>query len=434
MRQLSTQDADFDSQLTQLLAFETVNDVELLKTVDDIIAKVRHGGDSVVLTLTQEFDQHPAKAIQELELSKQALADAFASLDDEVKNALMTAATRVQTFHERQVQETWQYEDELGNRLGQKVTPLDRVGIYVPGGLASYPSSVLMNAIPAKVAGVAEVIMVVPAPKGVLNPLVLAAAHLAQVDRVFTIGGAQAVAALAYGTETIPAVDKITGPGNKYVAAAKRAVFGQVGIDMIAGPSEVLVYAEGEAQDRADWLAMDLLSQAEHDRIAQAIFVTTSEQQLAEVAAEIEKALAELPKADIARDSLKNRGALILVKDRVEGMAVINRVAPEHLELSVDNPDALLNEVRHAGAIFMGRHTPEAIGDYCAGPNHVLPTSGTARFSSPLGVYDFQKKSSIIYCSEAGSKPLAATADILAQREDLEAHARSARYRYQKDS
>lgn len=434
MRQLSTQDADFDSQLTQLLAFETVNDVELLKTVDDIIAKVRHGGDSVVLTLTQEFDQHPAKAIQELELSKQALADAFASLDDEVKNALMTAATRVQTFHERQVQETWQYEDELGNRLGQKVTPLDRVGIYVPGGLASYPSSVLMNAIPAKVAGVAEVIMVVPAPKGVLNPLVLAAAHLAQVDRVFTIGGAQAIAALAYGTETIPAVDKITGPGNKYVAAAKRAVFGQVGIDMIAGPSEVLVYAEGEAQDRADWLAMDLLSQAEHDRIAQAIFVTTSEQQLAEVAAEIEKALAELPKADIARDSLKNRGALILVKDRAEGMAVINRVAPEHLELSVDNPDALLNEVRHAGAIFMGRHTPEAIGDYCAGPNHVLPTSGTARFSSPLGVYDFQKKSSIIYCSEAGSKPLAATADILAQREDLEAHARSARYRYQKDS
>lgn len=434
MRQLSTQDADFDSQLTQLLAFETVNDVELLKTVDDIIAKVRHGGDSVVLTLTQEFDQHPAKAIQELELSKQALADAFASLDDEVKNALMTAATRVQTFHERQVQETWQYEDELGNRLGQKVTPLDRVGIYVPGGLASYPSSVLMNAIPAKVAGVAEVIMVVPAPKGVLNPLVLAAAHLAKVDRVFTIGGAQAVAALAYGTETIPAVDKITGPGNKYVAAAKRAVFGQVGIDMIAGPSEVLVYAEGEAQDRADWLAMDLLSQAEHDCIAQAIFVTTSREQLEEVAEEIEKALAELPKADIARDSLKNRGALILVKDRAEGMAVINRVAPEHLELSVDNPDALLNEVRHAGAIFMGRHTPEAIGDYCAGPNHVLPTSGTARFSSPLGVYDFQKKSSIIYCSEAGSKPLAATADILAQREDLEAHARSARYRYQKDS
>ncbi len=429
MRQLSTQDADFDSQLTQLLAFETVNDADLLKTVDDIIAQVRHEGDSVLLALTQQFDQHPATSIQELELSKESLAEAFANLDDEVKTALMTAATRVQRFHERQVQETWQYEDELGNRLGQKVTPLDRVGIYVPGGLASYPSSVLMNAIPAKVAGVNEVIMVVPAPNGVLNPLVLAAAHLAQVDRIFTIGGAQAVAALAYGTETIPAVDKITGPGNKYVAAAKRAVFGQVGIDMIAGPSEVLVYAEGETQDRADWLAMDLLSQAEHDRIAQAIFVTTSEEQLKAVSTEIEKALAELPKADIARDSLQNRGALILVKDRAEGMALINRIAPEHLELSVDEPDALLGDIRHAGAIFMGRHTPEAIGDYCAGPNHVLPTSGTARFSSPLGVYDFQKKSSLIYCSEAGSKPLAKTADILAQREDLEAHARSARYR-----
>ena len=431
MRQLSTQDADFDSQLTELLAFETVNDADLLTTVDDIIAQVRHQGDSVVLALTQQFDQHPATTMQELELSKEALAEAFEQLDDTVKTALSTAAARVQSFHERQVQDSWQYEDALGNRLGQKITPLDRVGIYVPGGLASYPSSVLMNAIPAKVAGVSDVIMVVPAPNGVLNPLVLAAAHLAQVDRVFTIGGAQAVAALAYGTETIPAVDKITGPGNKYVAAAKRAVFGQVGIDMIAGPSEVLVYAEGQAQDRADWLAMDLLSQAEHDRIAQAIFVTTSREQLDAVAAEIEKALSELPKADIARDSLQNRGALILVKDRAEGMAVINRVAPEHLELSVDEPDALLANIRHAGAIFMGRHTPEAIGDYCAGPNHVLPTSGTARFSSPLGVYDFQKKSSIIYCSKAGSKPLAETADILAQREDLEAHARSARYRYQ---
>lgn len=431
MRQLSTQDADFDSQLTELLAFETVNDADLLTTVDDIIAQVRHQGDSVVLALTQQFDQHPATTMQELELSKEALAEAFEQLDDTVKTALSTAAARVQSFHERQVQDSWQYEDALGNRLGQKITPLDRVGIYVPGGLASYPSSVLMNAIPAKVAGVSDVIMVVPAPNGVLNPLVLAAAHLARVDRVFTIGGAQAVAALAYGSETIPAVDKITGPGNKYVAAAKRAVFGQVGIDMIAGPSEVLVYAEGQAQDRADWLAMDLLSQAEHDRIAQAIFVTTSREQLDAVAAEIEKALSELPKADIARDSLQNRGALILVKDRAEGMAVINRVAPEHLELSVDEPDALLANIRHAGAIFMGRHTPEAIGDYCAGPNHVLPTSGTARFSSPLGVYDFQKKSSIIYCSEAGSKPLAETADILAQREDLEAHARSARYRYQ---
>ena len=431
MRQLSTQDSDFEQQLTALLAFETVNDAQLLTTVDDIINQVRHDGDKAVLALTQQFDQHPATTMTELELTQESLATAFAELDAEVKQALTTAATRVQSFHQRQLQESWDYTDALGNRLGQKVTPLDRVGIYVPGGLASYPSSVLMNAIPAKVAGVKEIIMVVPAPAGVLNPLVLAAAHLAKVDRVFTIGGAQAVAALAYGTDTIPMVDKITGPGNKYVAAAKRAVFGQVGIDMIAGPSEVLVYAEGEAADRADWLAMDLLSQAEHDRIAQAIFVTTSSEQLAEVAIEIEKALGELPKADIARDSLESRGALILVKDRAEGMALINRIAPEHLELSVDEPDALLNDIRHAGAIFMGRHTPEAIGDYCAGPNHVLPTSGTARFSSPLGVYDFQKKSSIIYCSEAGSKPLAQTADILAQREDLEAHARSARYRYQ---
>lgn len=429
MRTLISTDANFDSQLTELLAFETVNDKQLLTTVDDIIAQVRSTGDSAVLALTQQFDQHPATSMAQLELTPTALAEAFAGLDAEVKEALMTAAERVEDFHQRQLQETWQYQDELGNRLGQKVTPLDRVGIYVPGGLASYPSSVLMNAIPAKVAGVSEVIMVVPAPKGELNPLVLAAAHLSKVDRVFTIGGAQAVAALAYGTQTIPQVDKVTGPGNKYVAAAKRAVFGQVGIDMIAGPSEVLVYAEGEAGDRADWLAMDLLSQAEHDTVAQAIFVTTSQAQLDAVAAEIDKALAELPKADIARAALENRGALILVKDRSEGIRVINRVAPEHLELSLDDPDSVIGDIRHAGAIFMGRHTPEAIGDYCAGPNHVLPTSGTARFSSPLGVYDFQKKTSLIYCSESGSKPLAKTADILAQREDLEAHARSARYR-----
>ena len=429
MRTLTSTDADFDSQLTQLLAFETVNDKDLLTTVDDIIAQVRSSGDEAVLALTQKFDQHPAQSMAELELTQEALVKAFTKLDTDVKEALTTAATRVEDFHKRQVQETWDYTDELGNRLGQKVTPLDRVGIYVPGGLASYPSSVLMNAIPAKVAGVREVIMVVPAPKGELNPLVLAAAHLAKVDRVFTIGGAQAVAALAYGTQSIPQVDKVTGPGNKYVAAAKRAVFGQVGIDMIAGPSEVLVYAEGEAADRADWLAMDLLSQAEHDSVAQAIFVTTSQAQLDAVAAEIEKALAILPKADIARQALQNRGALIMVKDRSEGIAVINRIAPEHLELSMDDPDSVVNDIRHAGAIFMGRHTPEAIGDYCAGPNHVLPTSGTARFSSPLGVYDFQKKSSLIYCSESGSKPLAQTADILAQREDLEAHARSARYR-----
>ncbi len=431
MRKLNSQDADFEQQLSQLLAFETVNDAELLSVVDDIIAQVRHHGDDKVLELTQKFDEHPAKTISELDIAKDKLKAAFEGLDGEVKAALTTAADRVKQFHEKQAQSSWQYEDDLGNMLGQKVTPLDRVGIYVPGGLASYPSSVLMNAIPAKVAGVKEIIMVVPAPKGVLNPLVLAAAHLSGVDRVITIGGSQAVAALAYGTQTIPQVDKITGPGNKFVAAAKRAVFGQVGIDMIAGPSEVLVYAEGEAADRADWLAMDLLSQAEHDRVAQAIFVTTSAEQLKNVEIEIEKALSELPKSDIARDALNNRGALILVKDRAEGLRVINQVAPEHLELSVDDPNALIDDIRHAGAIFMGRHTPEAIGDYCAGPNHVLPTSGTARFSSPLGVYDFQKKSSLIYCSQSGCKPLAKTADVLAQNEDLDAHARSARYRYQ---
>lgn len=429
MRILTSADVNFDQQLTDLLAFETVNDKGLLETVDNIIHQVRQTGDKAVLELTQKFDSHPATSMQDLMLTQNELKAAYDALEDPIKSSLDTAAERIKSFHQRQVQQTWEYTDDLGNRLGQKVTPLDRVGIYVPGGLASYPSSVLMNAIPAKVAGVTEVIMVVPAPKGELNSLVLAAAYLSGVDKVFTIGGAQAVAALAYGTDTIPQVDKITGPGNKYVAAAKRAVFGQVGIDMIAGPSEVLVYAEGESGDNADWLAMDLLSQAEHDTVAQSIFVTTSEEQLQAVEQAIESALAQLPKADIARQSLANRGALILVKDRAEGLQVINRVAPEHLELSLDNPDELIEDIRHAGAIFMGRHTPEAIGDYCAGPNHVLPTSGTARFSSPLGVYDFQKKSSLIYCSEEGSKPLAQVADILAMQEDLEAHARSARYR-----
>ena len=415
--------------MTELLAFETVNDPALLATVDDIIAQVRQGGDEVVLKLTQQFDNHPAKTFAELEISQEKLKQAFDGLNPTIKQALELAAQRVTSFHERQRQESWTYQDALGNTLGQQVTPLDKVGIYVPGGLASYPSSVLMNALPAKVAGVGQIIMVVPAPHGELNPLVLAAAYLAGVDKVFTIGGAQAVAALAYGTNTIPQVDKITGPGNKYVAAAKRAVFGQVGIDMIAGPSEVLVYAEGVANDKADWLAMDLLSQAEHDTVAQAIFVTPSKPLLKKVAQEIEKALADLPKADIAKAAIANRGALILVKDRAEGIEVINRIAPEHLELSVDDPEAMVKEIRHAGAIFMGRYTPEAIGDYCAGPNHVLPTSGTARFSSPLGVYDFQKKSSIIYCSEQGSQTLAKTADILAVEENLDAHARSARYR-----
>lgn len=429
MRRLSTQDQNFKQVFADLLAFETVNDPELLKTVDQIIADVRQHGDAHVLKLTQQFDRHPAHQFSDLELTQEQLKAAFEALSTDVREALELAAERIRSFHEAQKQDGWSYVDALGNTLGQKVTPLDRVGIYVPGGLASYPSSVLMNAIPAHVAGVPEIVMVVPAPKGELNPLVLAAAYLAGVNRVFTIGGAQAVAALAYGTQTVPCVDKITGPGNRFVAAAKRAVFGQVGIDMIAGPSEILVYAEG--QNNAKWLAMDLLSQAEHDTVAQAILITPDAQLLDDVAQAIEEHLAALPKADIARTSIANRGALVLVKDRLEAIELINQVAPEHLQLCVDDAEQMSQDIRHAGAIFMGRFTPEAIGDYCAGPNHVLPTSGTARFSSPLGVYDFQKRSSLIMCSETGVKSLAKTADILAQQENLDAHARSARYRYQ---
>lgn len=427
---LNSQDAEFKDKLAKLLAFETVTDASLIQTVDDIIAQVRADGDAAVLTLTQKFDKHPATTIDELFISSEQLKSAYDQLNDEVKEALELSAKRIFDFHQHQKEDGFRFVDGLGNTLGQKVTPLDRVGVYVPGGLASYPSSVLMNAIPAKVAGVGHITMVVPAPNGELNPLVLAAAHLSGVDSVMTIGGAQAVAALAYGTESIQPVDKITGPGNKYVAAAKRAVFGQVGIDMIAGPSEVLVYAEGESADNADWLAMDLLSQAEHDTVAQAIFVTTCPKQLDDVKHALDKALANLPKADIAKQALASRGALILVKDRSEGIQVINQVAPEHLELSLDDPEKVEKHVRHAGAIFLGRHTPEAIGDYCAGSNHVLPTSGTARFSSPLGVYDFTKKTSLIYCTPQGSQLLAKTADVLAVQENLDAHALSARYRH----
>lgn len=429
MRRLSTQDQNFKQIFAELLAFETVNDPQLVQTVDQIIADVRQHGDQHVLKLTQQFDRHPAHQFSDLELSQEQLKSAFEGLTIETRDALELAAKRIRSFHQAQKQEGWTYVDDLGNTLGQKVTPLDRVGIYVPGGLASYPSSVLMNALPAHVAGVPEIIMVVPAPNGELNRLVLAAAYLAGVSRVFTIGGAQAVAALAYGTETIPAVDKITGPGNRFVAAAKRAVFGQVGIDMIAGPSEILVYAEGE--NNAEWLAMDVLSQAEHDTVAQSIFITPDENLLNAVEIAIEKHLNELPKADIARTSIENRGALVLVKNRAEAVDLINQVAPEHLELCLDDAELMSQEIRHAGAIFMGRYTPEAIGDYCAGPNHVLPTSGTARFSSPLGVYDFQKRSSLIMCSKEGVKTLAKAADVLAVEENLDAHARSARYRYQ---
>lgn len=428
IRTLNSANPHFSDELTALLAFETVTDKALVASVDAIIADVRERGDAAVLHYTQTFDKHPATSFAELEISKADLQQAYETqLAPEVATALKAAAARIQSFHAKQLQSGWTYEDELGNTLGQKVTPLDRVGIYVPGGLAAYPSSVLMNAIPAKVAGVAEVIMVVPTPNGEANPLVLAAAYLSGVDRLFTIGGSQAVAALAYGTQSVPAVDKITGPGNKYVAAAKRAVFGQVGIDMIAGPSEVLVYAEGE--NNPDWLAMDLLSQAEHDTVAQSIFVTNDAALLEQVATSLEKLLADLPKKDIATASLTNRGALVLVKDRAEAIQVINQVAPEHLELCMAAPEDMVKDIRHAGAIFMGKYTPEAIGDYCAGPNHVLPTSGTARFSSPLGVYDFQKRTSIIHCTPAGSVPLASIAHTLATEENLHAHARSAAYR-----
>jgi histidinol dehydrogenase len=432
IKTLHTKDADFEAELVKLLSFEQVSDDKLTDQVRAIIDDVRARGDQAVLEYTQQWDQHPATSFDELVLSAQTLKAAFDGLEADVAAALGHAATRVQAFHERQKGADWSFEDAEGNWLGQKVTPLDRAGIYVPGGLASYPSSVLMNAIPAKVAGVSEIIMVVPAPKGELSSLVLAAAHLAGVDKVITVGGAQAVSALAYGTQSIPRVDKITGPGNRYVAEAKRQVFGQVGIDMIAGPSEILIYAEGT--NDPEWLAADFLSQAEHDTVAQSILITPDAELVEPFVAATLSMLAGLPKAQIARESVANRGAVIVTRDRAEALELINRIAPEHLELCVDEPQEMLPMIRHAGAIFMGRHTPEAIGDYCAGPNHVLPTSSTARFSSPLGVYDFQKRSSLIQCSPSGVQTLARTAQVLAIEEGLEAHARSAELRISPNS
>lgn len=427
MKIISTKDHEFKNKFKELINFNTINDPELISTVDNIISEVRKFGDCKILELSQILDNHPAKNFSDLELSQSILKSSIKTLDPNIKSSLEFAANRIKIFHERQMQESWTIIDSLGNTLGQKITPIDRVGIYVPGGRASYPSSVLMNAIPAKVAGVQEIIMVVPAPYGELNPLVLAAAYLSGVNRVFTIGGAQAIAALAYGTETIPKVDKITGPGNRFVAAAKRAVFGQVGVDMIAGPSEILVYAENE--NNPEWLAMDLLSQGEHDPVAQAIFITPNEQLLNDVQTAIKSHLLTLPKAKTAETSLNNRGALILTRNRQEAIDLINQIAPEHLQLCIDDAPIMAESIRHAGAIFMGRYTMEAVGDYCAGPNHVLPTSGTARFSSPLGVYDFQKRTSLIMCTEKGVKPLAKVAAALAEKENLDAHARSARYR-----
>lgn len=427
---LSTRDDAFDQRLNALLDWDGVSDQAVQARVAEILDSVKTRGDAAVIEATNRFDRLAASAMQELTLTPERLGQAFNGLPDEQREALAAAAERIRRYHERQKPESWQYTEADGTVLGQQVTPLDRAGIYVPGGKAAYPSSVLMNAIPAHVAGVREIVMVVPTPDGVLNELVLAAAHLAGVDHVFTIGGAQAVAALAYGTETVPRVDKIVGPGNIYVATAKRAVFGQVGIDMIAGPSEILIVADGDTDP--DWLAMDLFSQAEHDEDAQAIMVSWDQAQLDAVEASIERLLPTLEREEIIRASLGARGALIHCADEKEALALINRIAPEHLELSVADPEGWLGNIRHAGAIFMGRYTAEALGDYCAGPNHVLPTSGTARFSSPLGVYDFQKRSSLIHCSADGASSLGEIASVLARGESLTAHARSAEYRLKK--
>ncbi|HTN34402.1 MAG TPA: histidinol dehydrogenase [Marinobacter sp.] len=429
IKRLNASQSDFDSALTTLLAWDDSVDHQVNESVRHILHQVKTRGDAAVLEFTEKFDRLKAGSVAELEMGQARLSKALESIPQEQRAALETAADRIRDYHKRQNQnqQSWQYEDEDGTVLGQKVNPLDRVGLYVPGGKAAYPSSVLMNAVPAKVAGVGEIIMVVPTPEGVVNDLVLAAAAIAGVDRVFTVGGAQAVGALAYGTETIPAVDKIVGPGNIFVATAKREVFGTVGIDMIAGPSEILVICDGKTDP--DWIAMDLFSQAEHDEQAQAILISPDAGFLDAVEASIKKLLPTMERSDIIKESMGNRGALIHVADLKEAARVANRIAPEHLELSVDDPQALAEEIRHAGAIFMGRYTAEALGDYCAGPNHVLPTSGTARFSSPLGVYDFQKRTSIIGFSAKGADRMGRVASVLARGEGLTAHARSAEYR-----
>lgn len=427
IRRLKTGQVDFDQQLKQMLAWESVSDAAVNQRVEQILQQVRQQGDAAVVELTNRFDATSAVTMADLELSQERLQQALLAITPEQRSALEVAAKRVRDYHQHQLASSWQYQESDGTLLGQQVTPMDRVGIYVPGGKAAYPSSVLMNAMPAKVAGVAEIIMVVPTPSGVINEMVLAAAAIAGVTRVFTIGGAQAVAALAYGTETIPAVDKIVGPGNIYVATAKRAVFGLVGIDMIAGPSEILVICDGETDP--DWVAMDLFSQAEHDEDAQPILIATSSEYIDAVEASIAKLLPTMERKDIIAASMVNRALLIEVADLDEAAAISNRIAPEHLELSVADPKAFLPKIKHAGAIFMGRYTAEALGDYCAGPNHVLPTSGTARFSSPLGVYDFQKRSSLIMFSAEGASEMGKVASVLARGEGLTAHARSAEYR-----
>jgi len=432
IRRMNTSDANFEREFAELLAWDSVSDDAVQAIVQEILHAVRTFGDSALLEYSRRFDRLSIDTPAALELPQARLQQALANISTEARTALEIAAERIRTYHEQQKQESWQYREADGTVLGQKITPLQRVGIYVPGGKASYPSSVLMNALPAKVAGVDEIIMTVPTPNGEINEWVFAAAAIAGVDRVFTVGGAQAIAALAYGTQLIPKVDKIVGPGNIYVATAKRMVFGQVGLDMVAGPSEILVICDGGTDP--DWIAMDLFAQAEHDENAQSILLSPDAQFLDAVTRSIEKLLPTMSRREIIAASLKNRGALVQVRDLDEAIAVSNRMAPEHLELSVEDPEALLPAVQHAGAIFMGRHTPEALGDYCAGPNHVLPTSSTARFSSPLGVYDFQKRSSIIHCSPNGARTLARVASILARGEALTAHARSAEMRLETKS
>ena len=431
IHKFSSQDRDFDSQLNALVAWESSSNEEINRSVEKIIHAVKQNGDASVLDYTNQFDSLKAHSISELIISHKRLKESFDNLESEQKNALSIAAERIKSYHLNQVQESWTYKEEDGSVLGQKITPLERAGLYVPGGKAAYPSSVLMNSIPAKVAGVEELIMVVPTPNGVINELVLAAAYVAEVDLVITIGGAQAIAALAYGTESIPKVDKIVGPGNIYVATAKRQVFGQVGIDMIAGPSEILIICDGNTNP--DWIAMDLFSQAEHDEDAQAILLCPDEDFIKEVEMNISKLLPTMEREQIIKTSLKNRGALILTQDIDDAVKISNRIAPEHLELSVEDPESILDDIKHAGAIFMGKYSSEALGDYCAGTNHVLPTSSTARFSSPLGVYDFTKRSSIVMASKEGAKKLGETASVLAFGEGLQAHAKSALYRTDKE-
>ena len=427
MKKLNSRDTDFPQALAALLAFENAQDPAVERAVANICADVRQRGDAALLEYTNRFDGTNARSMAELTLSQDDLQQALACLPAATRDALQTAAARVEDYHRRQKQESWHYTDADGTLLGQQITPLDRVGIYVPGGKAAYPSSVIMNAMPAHVAGVAEIIMVVPTPRGERNDIVLAAAHIAGVNKIFTIGGAQAIAALAYGTESVPAVDKITGPGNAYVAAAKRRVFGVVGIDMIAGPSEILVIADGSTP--ADWVAMDLFSQAEHDEIAQAILISPSQRYLDDVEAAMQRLINDMPRRAIIEASLTNRGAMILAQDLDDACAIANQIAPEHLELSVAEPETWARKIRHAGAIFMGGYTSESLGDYCAGPNHVLPTSRSARYASPLGTYDFQKRSSLIQVSAAGAQKLGKPASILARGEGLTAHARAAEMR-----